>query len=229
MNVTVFATVGQVAVLKSSFPILLFLVLLLFFLQGEICSSPMWFRHHLIMVIVLRVVFTYCKWRGFFFFPPRSDCCHWLLKKKMLWKITVKSVRSIDRSSDCWKYREVFCLFFVFYAHSHCSVSPQVWPWLCSRSVRFTRNKHFFFLQLHVFFLLCLLPLLVSRKPCFPSLVRVRLRKTASQPEFWAKLELMRQLDLIRPEVSKVRLFSLLVVDLFGLDKNIKMNQLFLN
>lgn len=34
------------------------------------------------------------------------------------------------------------CFCFVFYAHSH--FFPQVWPWLLSRSVRFTRNKQFF-------------------------------------------------------------------------------------
>ena len=41
----------------------------------------------------------------------------------------------------CWKV-------VVFYAQSLLLFQPQIWPWLQSCSVRFTRNKRFFFLQM---------------------------------------------------------------------------------
>lgn len=54
---------------------------------------------------------------------------------------------------------------FVFFAQSHSSVAPhppslpllQVWPWLRSRSVRFTRNKLFFSCKLTSLFLVLLI------------------------------------------------------------------------
>lgn len=137
MNVTVFATVGQVAV-WSSFPFSCFWYYCSFpagrkSLESGVVSPSSE------MVIVVCVVFTYCKWRRFLF-APIAVIGSWE-KKKMLWKLQFSQLFGqliVESIEKC------FCLFFVFYAHSHCSVSSQVWPWLCSRSVRFTRNKHFF-------------------------------------------------------------------------------------
>lgn len=80
--------------------------------------------HHLKWILC--VVFTFCILRGF-----------------------IAPIAVIGSSKTVMKvqFSQLFCQLetfrFVFYA-SHCSVSPQVWPWLRSRSVRFTKNKHFF-------------------------------------------------------------------------------------
>lgn len=148
MNVTVFATVGEVAVFIA---VLLTPVsgIIVIFLQGENRLTLMWFHHHQTWSLL-------CVWFPSNVYmemllppppPPAQIAVIGSWTKKIVVKITVWS-------ADCWKYRKVFCLFFVFYAHSHCSVSPQVWLWLCSRSVRFTRNKQFFSCKLTF---LCLL------------------------------------------------------------------------
>lgn len=83
MNVTVFATVGQVAVLKQ-FSFLLFLVLSLFSCREKNRSSPMGFHHHLKWSLL-------CVW----FSPTVKGDAFFLLRllapgeKKNVVKITV--------------------------------------------------------------------------------------------------------------------------------------------
>lgn len=78
------------------------------------------------MVIVVCVVFTYYIWIILFYaaMPLASENNNYSL---VSWLV-----------NWCWK------LVFVFYAQSLLLFLPQIWPWLQSCSVRFTRNKRFF-------------------------------------------------------------------------------------
>lgn len=92
MNVTVFATVGQVAVFSKQFSLTPVSGIIVFFFscREKNRSSLMWFHHHLKMVIVVRVVFTYYKWRSFFFFSLSLRTLSLAPgKKKYVVKITV--------------------------------------------------------------------------------------------------------------------------------------------
>lgn len=104
----------------------------------------MWFHHHLKMVIVVRVVFTYYKWRSFFFLSLSLRTLSLAPgKKNMLWKLQFSQ---LFWSTD-WEYREVFCLFFVFYAHSHCSVLPRS-DLGCALALWGLQGINIFFLQI---------------------------------------------------------------------------------
>lgn len=97
-------------------------------------------------VIVVRVVFTLLcmETLGFFFLFSLARIAvigfleNVVTNLHFSWLFVQLNVERID---------------FVFFAQSHSSVAPhppslpllQVWPWLRSRSVRFTRNKLFFF------------------------------------------------------------------------------------
>lgn len=111
----------------------------------EICSSlvirfrhrPQWFS--------LRVRFSpTLEWENLMF---GSDRRHRLPQKEM-WKWRCSQLLALPPVAS----KETrFCFLFsmptvtaMFY--------PQVWPWLCSRSVRFTRNKHFFLAHWLFFF-----------------------------------------------------------------------------
>lgn len=140
MNVTVFAASGW------------------FFFSSRFCSSRsfpagreessrVWCGF---TVIVVRVVFTLlCTETLVFSFFSHSLRLLSLASWKMLWQIYIFSWLFVQLNVERIDF------VFVFFAQSHSSVAPhppslpllQVWPWLRSRSVRFTRNKHFFFLQ----------------------------------------------------------------------------------
>lgn len=101
-------------------------------------------------VIVVRVVFTLlCMETLVFSFFSHSLRLLLLASWKMLWQIYIFSWLFVQLNVERIHF------VFVFFAQSHSSVAPhppslpllQVWPWLRSRSVRFTRNKLFFFLQ----------------------------------------------------------------------------------
>ena len=129
VNVTVFATVWDVGV-NCRFPLLLFGIIVVVSCR-ETSSSLMWFCRHL--------KWSFCVWFDLLYMEKLLFLCrdcyvigYWNIVTVIVWW-------SVGWS---WKYRETFHLF-VFNARSHCSVPPQVWPRLCSRSVRFTRNKKF--------------------------------------------------------------------------------------
>lgn len=111
----------------------------------EICASLIFgFRHRPQMVFIVRAVFTH---------PRVENLIFWLRSLviggshgrdvKMSVRLPVGS--AAVASEETW-----FCFLFsmptvtaMFY--------PQVWPWLCSRSVRFTRNKTFFLAHCRIF------------------------------------------------------------------------------
>lgn len=138
MNVTVFAASGE-------WLLFLFLLFLLFsqFSRRERrkFSSLMWFHRH-------------CCACGFHL-TVYGDACFFFLFSLARIAVIGFLENVVTNLHFSWLFVQlnVERIDFVFFAQSHSSVAPhppslpllQVWPWLRSRSVRFTRNKLFFF------------------------------------------------------------------------------------